>query len=512
MDSDLLRQKTSITGTFCTEDPNSMGGDVKIVFIVDVSGSMAYPDRDPTAVRATAVQNVVNNYILNENYSFAIVSFSDVITDQTNGFTRDMAVLAPAITALDVAGGSTHTYTAVDMARTIIENDVRDIEQSGLRTRNKYVNILLTDGEPNGRTDAEQATWDAIDSLIALKSEPLVGEIVLHATFLAQGGPGDALYDFMWQCAIHGEGDFLQFTNATEISFDSFDYAPIKISFEMINLIATNINARIGRNDAEELTIIPDSDGDGLLDTEEFDFGSDPLIKDTDSDGCDDFMESLRGLNPLENDCACSDPLLDSDRDGLTDCEESILFSDPLYFDTDDDGILDILEVKNSTDPLTNDKYEDLDGDGRANGTEIKLHTNSRINDMELFELKSYKYNIEIEDRTPEGIYCYRVNINNVSLIKTLHCDTEYITEVFDNPPSGDDDDDDDDTEVFDTQAYVKENCKNTIMFYLMQKPQDDSERANLLTIGRYDIKLYGEEGASLETIIHMEDIEFTTE
>ena len=67
-----------------------------------------------------------------------------------------------------------------------------------------------------------------------------------------------------------------------------------------------------------------DTDGDGLTDAEEEDFGSDP--ESTDSDG-----------------------------DGLTDAEEFELNSDPNSDDSDDDGYLDAWEVAEGTDPADAD-------------------------------------------------------------------------------------------------------------------------------------------------------------
>jgi hypothetical protein len=54
-----------------------------------------------------------------------------------------------------------------------------------------------------------------------------------------------------------------------------------------------------------------DSDGDGLMDSEEKQLGTDPLQKDTDHDGLEDYLEvEMFGTNPL---------LWDSDGDGISD-------------------------------------------------------------------------------------------------------------------------------------------------------------------------------------------------
>ena len=104
-----------------------------------------------------------------------------------------------------------------------------------------------------------------------------------------------------------------------------------------------------------------DSDGDGLLDTEELQIGSNPNVIDTDFDGLDDYSEvRARGTNPIEK---------DTDGDGLTDGEEIKIGSDPKIADTDQDGVNDYMEVKTyKSDPAK----KDTDGDGFDDGMEIQ--------------------------------------------------------------------------------------------------------------------------------------------
>ena len=64
-----------------------------------------------------------------------------------------------------------------------------------------------------------------------------------------------------------------------------------------------------------------DSDGDGLDNLQEQDFGSDPHNADSDGDGLSDALELEYGTNPLS---------ADSDGDGLSDTDEIRLGRDPL--------------------------------------------------------------------------------------------------------------------------------------------------------------------------------------
>jgi outer membrane protein OmpA-like peptidoglycan-associated protein len=95
-----------------------------------------------------------------------------------------------------------------------------------------------------------------------------------------------------------------------------------------------------------------DSDGDGLLDSEEARIGTDPYDPDTDKDGLSDGEEVHKyRTNPL-------DP--DTDLDALKDGAEVLTYrTDPLDRDTDDGGVADGHEViEDNTDPL--DGSDDL--------------------------------------------------------------------------------------------------------------------------------------------------------
>ncbi|MBL4672768.1 MAG: carboxypeptidase regulatory-like domain-containing protein, partial [Arenicella sp.] len=107
-----------------------------------------------------------------------------------------------------------------------------------------------------------------------------------------------------------------------------------------------------------------DTDGDGLINSQEVAIGTDPLNPDTDGDGMPDGYEFNNGLDPLSPD----DAALDSDGDGLTNLQEFNAGTNPFRSDTDLDGLSDGDEVNNfGTDPLV----EDTDGDGLRDGDEV---------------------------------------------------------------------------------------------------------------------------------------------
>lgn len=112
-----------------------------------------------------------------------------------------------------------------------------------------------------------------------------------------------------------------------------------------------------------------DTDGDGLLDSEEEKLGTDKNDPDTDNDGLDDSQEIERWkTDPLVSDTDGDgyldgeeveggyDPLgtgqLDSDNDGLGDAHEKNIGTNPEKFDTDGDGLSDKEEIDVGRDPL----------------------------------------------------------------------------------------------------------------------------------------------------------------
>lgn len=119
-----------------------------------------------------------------------------------------------------------------------------------------------------------------------------------------------------------------------------------------------------------------DSDKDGLADSLETTYRTDPFKADTDGDGLNDYIEVRLGLNPLSKDTdknGINDGLEDTDNDKLSNLDEIKAGADYSKKDTDGDGLLDGEEIKiYHTSPI----LKDTDGDSVTDGDEILLKLN----------------------------------------------------------------------------------------------------------------------------------------
>ncbi len=149
-----------------------------------------------------------------------------------------------------------------------------------------------------------------------------------------------------------------------------------------------------------------DTDGDGITDdkevrgydiiihysngvVEEREVTSDPYSPDTDGDGINDYEELQYGANPRDG---------DTDGDGVSDkVERQVLLSNPTSQDTDGDGLTDRIEHENFH---TSVVLADTDGDKFSDYEElIELNRNPRIADLPAVNISVGQVRLQIDER-----------------------------------------------------------------------------------------------------------------
>lgn len=481
-----LDDSLTIETRFCTADPTTLEFPVRIMFVVDTSQSMNRTD--PNGRRLLAVQEVVDAFLPDPGTSFAIVQFSGQTTVLTqnergeDGFTRDRAEIESAIVRLGVAEQPTDYEGALANVNRVLTQDMTNTDEEVL-SRARYIVVFLSDGLPNPvrpPTNTRSSIIRQVRQIANLERVFRPAEIRLHTALLLgairggfrctdtnlEGGNGqcaelvsaaectmnrrctwigieqeaESLLEAMAQV---GNGTFRSFPNGEEINFLRIDFTTIRRVFSLKNLVATNSNARprlvfppppqqgVGVGD-------PDSDGDGLSDREELDIGTVLTSSDSDDDGFGDFLEvrlSASGFDPLDpTDADCTDGLdrVDTDGDGLLDCEERFSGTNRNRPDTDADGFPDLVELLGGTNPVVNDVLSDLDFDAARNGAELRGHSDPNFEDAAVRSEVSYRYEIlerglaDIPPNDPrrndlgQGRSCYEVRIENITLAATL--------------------------------------------------------------------------------------------
>ena len=214
-------------------------------------------------------------------------------------------------------------------------------------------------------------------------------------------------------------GRYDRFSTPDQTNMSRIDFGSSQQRFVLKEFIVNNRNVL-----PSESGLRVDTDGDGLSDLEEDRLGLDALDPDSDDDFYNDRLEQLLrplGMDPFAVNVlpTCDDPIVDSDGDGLRDCEEALLSTDPTLFDTDADGYPDILEFRLGTNPIFNDNLDDADLDGVANGQELSAASDPLANDALVRAELSYRYRTTDLGPTPDDRQCYDLRVSNITLVET---------------------------------------------------------------------------------------------
>jgi hypothetical protein len=229
-----------------------------------------------------------------------------------------------------------------------------------------------------------------------------------------------------------GEGTFRDANLASpDDTFLQFDFRSLDSPQTLSGLMALNQHARVTATGPA-----PDTDTDGLADSVELEAGTDPENVDSDrpmGDGYTDLLEhrlagsGFDALDPSIPAISCG-ASSDLDGDGLLDCEEDFLETDPRHPDTDGDQLTDWIELMMGTDPLVDDALADLDFDGVLNGDEILGATDPTNPDPERYRNDRIRYGLSdlgirevtsFETGDTDLRHCYEFNVRNIELVVT---------------------------------------------------------------------------------------------
>ncbi|MBI4822062.1 MAG: hypothetical protein HY791_37740 [Deltaproteobacteria bacterium] len=276
-----------------------------------------------------------------------------------------------------------------------------------------------------------------------------VQELFLHVVYqrdpddASAGVDNTAAMDLYADMALHGGGTLYRFPGPASCNVTAGDSSGCLFSminldstqavFQRRQLIATNRNAR-----STGFGLAVDTDGDGLTDEVELDLGTSIRLIDTDEDNLNDRLEHVLrsvGLDPLRHErddpagawpAECPlpgspnpnafPPSLDQDGDGLTDCEEILLRSDPTLFDSDSDGVPDPLEFRYGTNLIANDGKEDKEADGFANIDEYRYHLDPLSKDRSLDD--AYRYQFRNEEQKMVVAFTQPYQVTGVEIIR----------------------------------------------------------------------------------------------
>jgi hypothetical protein len=421
--------RLALSGRVCTEDPARADFPMRVVLMVDQASGPLFSGFDAAALRANVLSNFVRATLTRRSIEVAVIGYAgrpQKLAPNEGAFTRNPGELFNAITRVTLAEGCLNPEQCRDYreglrnARTLIEGDLAATPR-GERLLTEYVVVMVNAGphqplavgsdcceddrlqcvddndDPSPACE-RQLDAQAVADLRNLATSRGAAGLRFHSIHLAaepNDETNDQVQSAMEAMAFAGGGTYERFNQAEGFSIDSIGILGSRTLRRPKLLMAANLNAIPG-SDGPQV----DSDADGLSDTQEEALGSSPTNPDTDGDAVSDLVEQLVQFDILAVDeptaCRTIVPAgVDTDLDGLSDCDEALLGTDPTLTDTDGDGLPDRIEVALGTDYLNRDAQDDTDGDGVTNGDEVVQRSDPRSTDARAHLSFGYRYELD---------------------------------------------------------------------------------------------------------------------
>jgi uncharacterized protein YegL len=447
----VLHDKFTVTGEFCTGIPDPAEFPVRILFIVDVSGSMSISDPPimgcglPVCLsrRGLAVEQTLKKYPPGDGIAYGLITFSSTASilttypDGLSGFTTDANQVLTKLPTFDDVMGQTSYDSALSLAYTMLQADMNNLGTTE-RGRARYEIVFMSDGAPDpdntgpGESLPPDVRMDVLN-IESLQTSQQLALVSLNTVYInAADTPANEEFQastLLSTMANLANGQFRQVNANESINLFYIDFTTIVRQYALKTFIVSNLTERAIAAPGGGGTVPgTDTDGDGLDDATEALIGTSPLLTDTDGDGFSDFLEYQyrnSGLDPLYPDdanCSESTDRLDTDGDGLLNCEERFIGTSLQLNDTDTDGYSDDIEYHNGTNPVIVDNLGDYDFDSAQNGFELHNHTDPQRNDAADFSQIAYQYDVGelYTDAGTTGQACYQFTVTNITLAPAL--------------------------------------------------------------------------------------------
>jgi len=443
--------RLALSGRVCTDNPADRSFPLRVLFLVDASPVLGCVDT--AGVRIPALQEAVGRVLspARPGRQVAVARYAGEAELLTDGFTADATAATDAVASTlqgTCTQGCRDTENAMQLAMATLSGDLLRTP-AGTRSRTRYTVVLLAAGPPvtvpcecreacgcatcavgcGDPACLRQCIGDRllqrVDEMDAFVRDNGAADFTLHAVHLRMPDGCDPSAAFLrgWadellpDMAERGGGQYAAFDDAVGFSYQSISLESLESPFQMASLMASNVHVRVGADGPAS-----DSDADGLSDAEEQTIGSRADRRDTDADGLSDRVEVLlapTGVRVTEADqptvCLGLDPLSDDDGDGLRDCEEAVLGTNPTLVDTDLDGLPDWIEFLWGTNYMAPDVLGDLDQDGSTNGAELLLHSDPRANDPQARAELGYQYSVISGGVAPHPFFGELVELTGVT-------------------------------------------------------------------------------------------------
>lgn len=492
---------SKISTDFCTTPAEQIKSKLKFLFVLDRSGSNCqrfvpqpgggfqnYPGTDPQGIRRfPQISTFVTNYTSSDptlTY-YSLLNFStDPQTNNMQAYTNDKTTFlnriqneyAPYLQGNCQDDGWTNYDDTLLQVKRQVEQDIQaaknDHDRNGAPiVSTNYIIFFVSDGSPwvIDPEDSSQAALQPLDMihsdvnlLMSLRDnaayQDYIDGITLNTAFYTTYTIDATIPDlvasdnlaeqYLSSMAQWGMGTYLKVLDGQAIDFTKF-VIPQKLNHYILKDIwLTDTNTVWETDGFGKSYLALDTDGDGLSDERETQFGSNINLKDSDGNGVNDFIEYRLNGKPCRTN-GCSGPVMsvpsqcsgyrlpttppsmkDTDLDDVNDCEELLLgtrVDDP---DTNKDNIPDGLaykfkiEVVNSSNAASSDR----DFDGVSDYQEVKLNSPIDVNNATVPDLRTTSFTLRQTSHS-ETQDCYSFKVDNMAFLGNTDLIRIYILE-----------------------------------------------------------------------------------